>query len=120
MKWIVPAAFAMLGAASTAQAADQSDFLLETTANLAALCAAVGDPVAIQMCQGYLVGVNHMHEAVGEAFGAKVYCLPDDGSVTRDTVARDFAAWVAETPTAATRPAREGLLDWARTTYPCQ
>jgi hypothetical protein len=50
----------------------------------------------------------------------KVYCLPADGGVTRDTAARDFAAWVAATPDAGAMPAREGLLRWAQVTFPCQ
>lgn len=120
MKWIVPVATGMLAVASSAQASEQSDFMLATSANLAALCASTSEPAAIQMCQGYLLGVHHMHQAVGDALGQKIYCMPDNGSVTRDSAAHDFAAWVAATPAAAAMPAREGLLEWARITYPCQ
>jgi hypothetical protein len=72
------------------------------------------------MCHGFLVGSNRMFETVGRALGDPLFCLPTDGSVSRDTAARDFAAWVAATPDAASMSPSDGLLRWARTTYPCR
>lgn len=120
MKTRITAAVLFALAAMSADAAEEADFRLETAANLARLCGAPSDPSAIHMCQGYLLGVHHMHHALDAALGVKVYCLPADGGVTRDTAARDFAAWVAANPDAGAMPAREGLLRWAQVTFPCQ
>lgn len=120
VKTIVFAAALALVAGSPAGAAEEINFLLKSAGDLAALCAAPAEPASIHMCQGYLVGVNHMNSAVEQALGVKVYCLPTDGSVTRDTAARDFSVWVAATPGVVSMPAREGLLQWAQTTYPCK
>jgi hypothetical protein len=106
--------------AGPAAAAVEENYLLATAEDLAALCAAPEDASAIHMCQGFLVGANHVFEAVGRALGDPLYCLPTDGSASRDTAARDFAAWIAETPDAAAMPPSDGLLRWARTTYPCR
>jgi hypothetical protein len=101
-------------------AAETEDYLLETAEDLASLCAAPADASAIHMCQGFLVGTNRVFETVGNALGDPLYCLPRDGSASRDTAARDFAAWVAATPEAATMSPTDGLLRWARATYPCR
>lgn len=115
----VTAAALSIAVSSSAFAVDESNFLLKSAGDLAALCSAPSNPAAIHMCQGYLVGIHHMHEAVGQAMDVTVYCLPPDGSVTRDSAARDFAAWVNSTPSAAAMSPREGVLHWARQTYPC-
>ena len=109
------AAFALPAAAS-----EKEDYLLQTAGDLADLCDEPENPAAIQMCEGYLVGVNQMHAAIVDALGVKVYCIPQDGSVTRDSVAADFSAWVKASPDKASLSAREGLLTWARQAYPCK
>jgi hypothetical protein len=105
--------------AGPAMAVEEEDYLLQTAGDLAALCGAPEDVSAIHMCQGFLVGANRVFAAVGQALGDPLYCLPTDGSASRDTAARDFAAWVAATPDAASMSSSDGLLRWARTTYPC-
>ena len=106
--------------AGPAVAAEEEDYLLKTAGNLAALCGAPTDVSAIHMCHGFLVGVNRVFEAVGQGLGDPLYCLPTDGSASRDTIARDFAAWVAATPDAASMSPSDGLLRWVRATYPCR
>jgi len=120
MRRILAVLIAAAALAPAAQAVEKEDFLLQTAVNLGALCGAPADPAAIHTCEGYLAGVNQMHDAIGEAFGGRVYCLPSDGSVTRDSAAAAFSAWAAATPAAASMPASEGVLVWARLTYPCQ
>lgn len=105
--------------AGPAAAADEEDYLLTTAADLAALCSAPGDVSAIHMCHGFLVGANRVFETVGKALGDPLFCLPTDGSVSRATAARDFAAWLAATPDTVSMSPSDGLLQWARTTYPC-
>jgi hypothetical protein len=111
---------AALLVAGPAMAAEEDDYLLTTADDLAALCRSPEDVSAIHMCHGFLVGANRVFEAVGRALGDPLYCLPTDGSVSRDTAARDFAAWVGATPDAASMSSSDGLLRWARTTYPCR
>lgn len=106
--------------AGPATAAEEEDYLLATAEDLAALCGAPADVSAIHMCQGFLVGAHRVFETIGHVLGDPLYCLPTDGSASRDTAARDFAAWIAQTPEAATMSSSDGLLRWARTTYPCR
>ena len=106
--------------AGPAPGADTDDYLLTTAGDLAALCGAPTDVSAIHMCHGFLVGAHRVFETVGQALGSPLYCLPADGSVSRDTVARDFAAWLATTPEAVSMSPSDGLLQWVRTTYPCR
>jgi hypothetical protein len=110
----------LLVSVPSADAVDHTDFLLENAKQLGALCEANTNPAAIHMCEGFLVGVHRVHESIGEALGTHLYCFPKDGSITRDTAARDFAAWVRATPAAATMPPAEGALQWASLTYPCR
>ena len=61
-------AMALASFALPAVAVDQNEFLIDTTADLARLCGAKpGQPYyaqAVQMCQGYMLGVDHFHEAL--------------------------------------------------------
>lgn len=120
MKKLVIAAAVAMAAGLPAAAVEESDYLLNSAEDLAALCGAPDDAAAIHMCQGYLVGIHHMHGAIETAVGERIYCLPTDGGVTRDTAARDFSLWVNSTPAAASMPARDGLLQWAQLTFPCK
>lgn len=100
-------------------AAEEDDYLLETAGDLADLCDEPDNASAIHMCQGYILGVHHMHVAIDAALDVEVYCFPENSGVTRNAVMADFSAWVKATPDAADLSAREGLLTWARETYPC-
>ena len=119
MRTALCTAAAMMLLAGPAAAADTEDYLLATTEDLASLCAAPADASAIHMCQGFMVGAHRVFETIGRSLDDPLYCLPTDGSVSRDTVARDFVAWVAATPEVASMSPSDGLLRWARTTYPC-
>lgn len=117
---LLPTAVAIMALGGPAVAVDTDDYLLTSAEDLASLCAAPADPSAIHMCQGFMVGVHRVFDSVGRALNDPLYCLPTDGSVSRDSVARDFAAWVAATPDAASMPPADGVLKWVRTTYPCE
>lgn len=107
-------AIAAPGAASAA--ATVKDFELGSAAALGALCADRANPAAIHMCQGFLLGVNNVHDVLVETF----YCLPPNGSVTRDAAAAAFASWAASKGAEAqTMTALDGLVTWAMETYPC-
>lgn len=102
-----------------AAAAEEDDYLIESAEDLADICDEPENVSAIHLCQGYLVGVNQMHEAIVASLGVRVYCIPEGAGVTRNTVAADFSAWVQAHPDMADMSAREALLTWARQTYPC-
>lgn len=111
---------AVLAALSlSAAASEDEDYMLETAGDLADICDEPENPSAIHMCQGFLVGVHQMHAAIVESLGVQVYCIPAGASVTRNSVAADFSAWVHASPERANLGAREGLLTWAHQAYPC-
>ncbi|MBY8977229.1 hypothetical protein KHP62_15530 [Rhodobacteraceae bacterium NNCM2] len=112
------AAIALAGA-FPANAADEAVYLLKSAGDLGTLCGAPNDPSAIHMCEGFLVGVHRMHLAVSEATGNKLYCIPEDGSVTRDTAAAGFAVWVSGNSEVAGLEPAEAVLTWAKASYPC-
>ena len=109
--------------AAPAAADENNAFLLDTAGDLAQLCAAhPADPnyaAAIHMCQGYLIGLHHMHMAVANAVGSSIYCLPPDAQPSRDEASAAFAAWVEASPENAGLEALDAVLIWASTTYPC-
>ena len=98
-------------------------FLIDTTADLAQLCAThPADPnyaAAIHLCHGYLIGMHHMHMAVANAVGSGIYCVPEDARPSRDEASAAFAAWVEAAPESAGLEALDGVLLWASTAYPC-
>ncbi len=121
---LLAAAFAGALAAGPARAADEAAFMIDTTSDLARLCAVqVGSPLfgsAIHMCHGYLLGVHHFHTALAAEIGEDVYCIERvQPTPTRDQVVAAFVAWVGETPGAGETEALDGLLTWAAATYPC-
>lgn len=118
-KSILVLAFALAGVLP-AQSAEEANFNLATAGDLAVLCGAPEDPAAIHMCQGFLVGVHRTQQAMAVAMDTKFYCIPADGSVTRDSAAADFSGWVGATADVASMTPQEALIMWAKTSYPCK
>lgn len=110
----------LVASALPAAAVENSDFLLTNAKQLGALCGANTNVAAIHMCEGFLVGVNHMYQSVADALGERLYCLPTDKGITRDGVAQQFAAWVVKTPAAATMSPVDGVLEFGHATFPCR
>jgi len=107
-------------------AADEEDFIIDTTGDLAALCGAqpgtANYVAAIHMCQGYMIGVHHFHEALAAEIDEDVYCEPEPNSAdapARDQVTAMFVDWVAANPSVASTEALDGFLRWANATFPC-
>lgn len=123
MRHLLPA-FGLVALATTAPAADDQNFRIDTAAQLAALCASTPDhrnyAAAIHMCHGYMVGVHHMHVAIAAATEEGVYCLPAEGVPSRDAVVAAFVSWMAAHPGMAGREALDATLEFAAETYPCQ
>lgn len=104
--------------------ASPDNFRIDEAADLAALCGANSeDPLyasAIQMCEGYLIGVHQMHTAIAAALGGGIYCLPAENPPTRDEAAAAFVAYVATNAEITHMKALDALLTWARHAYPCR
>ena len=116
-----------LGAvASPASAAvTNENFMLRTTGDLVALCdARQGDPqavAAVQMCQGFLLGVYQYHEAINAGRNARpIFCMPAEGAPNRDTAAQMFVAWSRTHPQAMDERPVDGLTRFATDTWPCR
>jgi hypothetical protein len=113
-----------LAAATPAAAVEEQVFLIDTTADLARLCSAQPGQAnyaqAVQMCQGYLMGVHHFHQALAAELAEDVYCAPTANPPTRNEIMAAFSGWVAETPGIGETEAVEGLLRWAAQAFPCQ
>jgi hypothetical protein len=117
-------ALALAFSATLSHAADDRAFELRTAGDLARLCAAGPDTprhaAAIHMCQGYLVGVHHLHTAaIQPSETGGFYCLPETPP-SRNEAAAAFVAWIETTPEAGELPAVEGLMRWAASAYPCR
>lgn len=102
-----------------------------TVAELAAICApapSVGPVVrleAIAYCQGFFTAAAQYHAAIhrprtGQAASRRppVFCPPSPPPSVAQ-VAIGFSEWAASQPHRAEEPALEGVLRFARATYPC-
>ncbi len=96
----------------------------QTVADLAAICAPAVQGVqrleAIAYCQGFVTSAAQFHAAVHPPGGrrAPVFCLPTPPPSVAEA-ALGFVAWAAANPARAQEPALEGVLRFARATYPC-
>jgi hypothetical protein len=83
---------------AAARAVDSSTFVLNTTQDLYLVCStAVNDPlrpVAINFCEGFLLGVVTYQDAIADANPRKrLICYPQ--GVTRDQGIQAFVSWAA-------------------------
>ncbi|MEM8791788.1 MAG: Rap1a/Tai family immunity protein [Pseudomonadota bacterium] len=106
-------------------AAEEKNFMVDTTGDLAALCG-VGPEnanysAAIHMCQGYLLGVHHFHEALAAELEDDIYCTDTrNPRPSRNEIVAEFVNWVDANPTVAASEALDGLLQWAAVSFPCK
>lgn len=119
------AALGMAMLSSHAMAADEKNFLIDTTGDLAALCGASSDnpnySAAIHMCQGYIIGIAHFHHALAAELKEDVYCLPEgDARPSRNQATAMFVEWAGSNPDSAGTEALEGVLSWAAAAFPCK
>ncbi|MEM1276647.1 MAG: Rap1a/Tai family immunity protein [Pseudomonadota bacterium] len=124
-KAVCAAAFAIGLWAAPAHSAEEANFLIDTTGDLAALCAVTPEnpryPSAIHMCQGYMLGVHHFHEALAAELEDDIYCAEGvDPRPTRNEIMASFVAWVSANPEAAKSEALDGMLQWAAISFPCK
>lgn len=115
---------ALLAQVAAAPAAEDDDFLIATTGDLATLCAVAPEhpryAAAVHMCHGYMIGAHHLHQAaIAPTETGGFYCVPTENRPSRDEVTAAFVTWAGATPGAGELPAIEGLMRWANTAYPC-
>ncbi|MEM7236343.1 MAG: hypothetical protein AAF501_00740 [Pseudomonadota bacterium] len=110
----------VLAGTTSAGAVEESNYLLTTAGDLGALCGAPSDASAIHMCHGFLVGVHRMHLEIADAMGVAVYCIPKDGSITRDSVAAGLSSWISSDATIGDMKPAEAVITWAKTIHPCK
>ena len=112
------------GDAQRAGIAPPAGFAQGSVAHLAALCTATPDnpdqAEARGLCRGFLIGVGQYHAAL-HPVGAgppPVFCLPDPRP-TLAQISAGFAAWASANQQYAAERAVDGVVRWARATYPC-
>ena len=122
---LVAALLAMGGAglATSAAAVENDAFLLDSTADLAALCGAQPTDAnyaeAVHMCQGFIIATHLFHEALARETNEDIYCDENAPEMSRNEVMAHFADWAARRPDMAQTNALDGLLTWAEATFPC-
>jgi hypothetical protein len=101
----------------------EENFLIDTTADLVALCGVdAEDPnavAAIHMCHGYVMGLVHFHIMMGRAMEGQLYCMEDEERPTRDQLIAMVVEWSRAHPEHDSTEAVDGVLQWAVDTYPC-
>lgn len=105
-------------------ATTESDFAVNKTHDLVALCsAAPDDPLANQakeLCLGYVTGVAQLHRylvANKRLLGGPVACPAQ--SVSRDAFADEFVAWANAHPQYMNDPPIDTIARAAADKYPC-
>ncbi len=120
---IATALTTVLAAGTVTAAVTEQNFLLKTTGDLAALCGVSKDDpnaiAAIHFCHGYMLGLDHYGAATGRVFRDVVYCIPENAHVTRNEAVEMFVKWAATNQQYMSELPIDGLLRWARTTWPC-
>lgn len=101
-----------------------ANFLLHSTADLTALCAAgPADPMAtaaVNFCDGFAIGVVRALEKVdaAEPRGRGLFCLPAERP-SRSSAIAEFVRWANADPARLRTPAEDGLAAFLAATFPC-
>jgi hypothetical protein len=122
MRNALVAASAACALAWPALAVEISNFTLETTRDLVALCSAPpDDPLyaeALQFCYGYLAGMAQLHRALVRADDIKPVACPRY-EVTREALARVFLDRARAHPGAMNELPAESVMRAAVAAWPC-
>lgn len=129
VRWLVTATMAAGLAAASNPAAAQvgvapESFQVRTVSDLAALCGTrageTNAEAAIYLCHGFLTGVGQYHTATRRPSSPypPLFCPPDPPPSINQAAA-GFTAWARGNPQFGLEPAVDGLVRWARQTYPC-
>lgn len=102
-----------------AGAAEEEAYVIKNAGDLVNLCDDPANGLAIQMCHGYLIGVHHMYLGIAEVHDVDIYCVPSDTKMTRSEFVAQFVAWADTKPGLAQANARDSILEFAGTVFPC-
>ena len=123
-RWLSGIAFCAAAAAGPAQAAvTQDSFLLHSTGDLVALCAAPqSDPMytaAVNFCHGFSVGVFRVLQAEDAARrSGHLFCLPTP-TPTRSEAINSFVQWVQADPARGALAPADGIATYLSQQYKC-
>ena len=124
-KWKCAVALGSLAFALSlpALATTKEDFELRSGADLVALCSTdTSDPLytaAIQMCQGFGVGVYRTALALTAKDDPPLFCPPKEG-LTRNAAVQSFLTWAAGNKEHAGEPALDFIGRFFMETLPCK
>ena len=102
-----------------AGAAEEEAYVINNAGDLVNLCDDPSNSTAIQMCHGYMVGVHHMYIGIAEVHDIDIYCIPRDTEMTRTEFVAKFVVWADAKPGLAQQNARDALLEFAGSVFPC-
>lgn len=117
-------AAAILSATLPAAAVTTDNFLARNTADILALCSAADtDPIgeiAVNFCQGYLVGAFQFYTSEGSGPGGSPrICLPNPPPTRNEGVAM-FVAWAGRHPEYAGERGVDTFARFLDVTFPCK
>jgi len=124
LKWKGAVALGSLALAVSvpALATTKENFDLTTGADLVALCSTdTSDPLyaaAIQMCQGFGVGVYRTALALTAKDDRPLFCPPSEG-LTRNAATQSFLTWASSNKEHAGEPAVDFIGRFFIANYPC-
>lgn len=108
-----------------AQAATEANFAVQTTGDLVALCSA--DPkeamgvAALNFCHGFVVGAVRVQQVRGEASKrGRMFCLPEQPTMTRDAAIAEFVTWARAEPVRLTAKPFDSMFQYLGGKFPCQ
>ncbi len=120
---VIFSVFLLIPALASA-AAQQQDFIVDSTDDIIDLCTtAPDDPLytaAIHFCQGYLVGAYAYHSAANSGpEGDRLVCLPDPAP-SRNAVADMYVQWAKAHPEQMKEAPVDTLFMFLAEKWPCK
>ncbi len=107
-----------------AHAATEANFAVQTTGDLVELCAA--DPkeamgtAALNFCHGFVVGAVRVQQVRGEASKrGRMFCLPEQPTMSRDTAIADFVTWARAVPARLAAKPFDSMFQFLGAKFPC-
>jgi len=113
----------LLLSGAPASAVEPDKFLVRTTADLVALCAA--DPnqenyvAALHFCHGFASGAYQFYSTIAAAIPNERFVCPPNPPPTRTAAINEFVAWTKQNPNFDSAPPVDSMFRFLGTRYPC-
>ena len=110
--------------ATARAAANEDNFLVRNTGDLAALCSPSGsggmDTAATHFCQGFMVGVFRVLNEIDTAYRTRdpLFCVPNPAPSRNQAIA-SFVQWAQADPSRSSMPATDGVAAFLASSFPC-